>query len=75
MVTTKGGGGDKVTYHPYAESEPALNQVLSNVFTKVVSLSATNDKAELESKQDRVRLRADHHHDIEFLECLDLAAD
>ena len=51
MVTSKGGGGDKITYHPYAESEPALNQVLSNIYTKVVALSAINDKAELENKQ------------------------
>lgn len=51
LITTKGGGGDKITYHPYAESEPALNQVLSNVYARVVSLSAPNDKAELESKQ------------------------
>jgi hypothetical protein len=51
LVTSKGGGGDKVTYHPYAELEPALNQVLSNLYTKVVVLAAINDKAELESKQ------------------------
>ena len=51
LVTSKGGGGDKVTYHPYAELEPALNQVLSNAYTKVVALAAINDKAELESKQ------------------------
>jgi hypothetical protein len=51
MVTTPGGGGDKVNYHPYAEAEPALKQVLSNVYATVVSLSAPNDKAELESKK------------------------
>ena len=51
LVTSKGGGGDKVTYHPYAELEPTLNQVLSNVYTKVVPLAAINDKAELASKQ------------------------
>ena len=51
LVTSKGGGGDKVTYHPYAELEPTLNQVLSNTYTKVVALAAINDKAELESKQ------------------------
>ena len=50
-VTSKGGGGDKVTYHPYAELEPTLTQVLSNSYTKVVALAAINDKAELESKQ------------------------
>jgi len=51
LVTSKGGGGDKVTFHPYAELEPTLNQVLSNSYTKVVALAAINDKAELESKQ------------------------
>ena len=51
LVTSKGGGGDKVTYHPYAELEPTLNQVLSNSYTKVIALAAINDKAELESKQ------------------------
>jgi len=51
LVTSKGGGGDKVTFHPYAELEPTLNQVLSNTYTKVVALAAINDKAELESKQ------------------------
>ena len=51
LVTSKGGGGDKVTFHPYAELEPTLNQVLSNTYTKVVSLAAINDKAELESKK------------------------
>jgi hypothetical protein len=50
-VTTPGGGGDKVSYKPYAESEPALKQVLSNLYTSVVSLSAPNDKAELDSKK------------------------
>jgi len=51
LTTSKGGGGDKVTFHPYAELEPALNQVLTNTYTKVVPLAAINDKAELESKQ------------------------
>jgi hypothetical protein len=49
-VTTPGGGGDKVTYSPYAESEPALKLMLSNVYTNVVALSAANDPAELSSK-------------------------
>lgn len=43
-VETPGGGGDKVKYLPYQESEPALNQVLSNVFTKVVSIPSLEDK-------------------------------
>ena len=49
-VTTPGGGGDKVSYQPYAEEEPALKQVLTNTYTNVVSLAAPNDKAELDSK-------------------------
>ena len=43
-VKTPGGGGDKVKYLPYRESEPALNQVLSNLFTKVVSIPSLDDK-------------------------------
>jgi len=50
VVSTPGGGGDKVSYRPYADSEPALNQVLSNIYSSVVALAAPNDKAELESK-------------------------
>ncbi len=44
VVETPGGGGDKVKYLPYLESEPALKQVLSNVFAKVVALPALDDK-------------------------------
>ena len=43
-VETPGGGGDKVKYRPYQESEPALKQVLSNLFTKVVSIPSLDDK-------------------------------
>jgi hypothetical protein len=43
-VETPGGGGDKVKYLPYQESEPALKQVLSNLFTKVVSIPSLDDK-------------------------------
>jgi len=43
-VETPGGGGDKVKYLPYQESEPALKQVLSNLFTKVVSIASLDDK-------------------------------
>ena len=34
-VTTPGGGGDKVTYQPYKELEPALQRVLFNTFSQV----------------------------------------
>lgn len=43
-VITPGGGGDKVKYLPYQESEPALNKVLSNTFTKVVPIPSLDDK-------------------------------
>jgi len=43
-VTTPGGGGDKVKYKPYQESEPALNKVLSNLYTTVVSVPSLDDK-------------------------------
>lgn len=43
-VISPGGGGDKVKYLPYQELEPALNTMLSNIFVKVVSLPAPDDK-------------------------------
>ena len=43
-VTTPGGGGDKVKYLPYQESEPALRQVLSNVFTRVIAMPSLTDQ-------------------------------
>ena len=51
LVTTPGGGGDKVRYTPYADAEPAFNQMLSNLYTKVVALTSPNDKAELDSNK------------------------
>ena len=42
-VTTPGGGGDKVRYFPYKEFEPALNKILSNIFTKVHPLASPDD--------------------------------
>ena len=42
-VTTPGGGGDKVKYFPYKESEPALNKILSNIFVKVYPLASADD--------------------------------
>ena len=41
-VTTPGGGGDKVTYSPYADLEPGLYKVLSDVFQDVSILQATD---------------------------------
>jgi hypothetical protein len=43
-VETPGGGGDKVKYFPYRESEPALRQVLSNLYAKVVEVPSLEDK-------------------------------
>jgi hypothetical protein len=42
-VTTPGGGGDKIKYFPYKESEPALNKILSNIFVKVYPLASADD--------------------------------
>jgi hypothetical protein len=43
-VATPGGGGDKVKYFPYQESVPALRQILSNVFAKVVEIPSLTDQ-------------------------------
>lgn len=42
-VITPGGGGDKVEYTPYKDIEPALQKVLSNLFSKVLSISNPDD--------------------------------
>lgn len=42
-VTTPGGGGDKVSYRPYAGMETGLYKVLGNTFQNVDSLSALSD--------------------------------
>lgn len=42
-VTTPGGGGDKVTYHPYADMETGYYKMLSNVFKGVTILNSPND--------------------------------
>jgi hypothetical protein len=49
-VTTPGGGGDKVTYKPYADSESALNAVLSRMFSKVYSIKSLEDKNYIKEK-------------------------
>ena len=46
-VTTPGGGGDSVSYHPYRDLETALYRMLSNVFTDVTVLKAPNDAEEI----------------------------
>lgn len=42
-VTTPGGGGDKVSYRPYADMETGLYKVLGNVFQNVVVLTSMSD--------------------------------
>ncbi|MDH3979515.1 MAG: hypothetical protein OEU91_03270 [Gammaproteobacteria bacterium] len=42
-VITPGGGGDKITYAPYKQTEAALNTILGRAFSKVYSMRSTND--------------------------------
>jgi len=49
-VVTPAGGGDKVKYFPYQESEPALKQVLSNIFREAHLLKSPSDAAFITSK-------------------------
>ena len=49
-VVTPAGGGDKVKYYPYKESEPVLRVVLDNIFTAVYSMPSLEDKDFLISK-------------------------
>lgn len=42
-VTTPGGGGDKVSYHPYADMETGLYKVFGNIFQNVDLLSTLSD--------------------------------
>jgi hypothetical protein len=49
-VITPGGGGDKVKYRPYQESEPALQKVLSNRYASVTPVASLDDKQFFASK-------------------------
>lgn len=49
-VTTPGGGGDSVTYHPYRDIETAFYKMLSNVFKDVTVLKSPID-AEIVNKR------------------------
>jgi hypothetical protein len=42
-VTTDGGGGDKVRYHPYADMETGLYKALGNVFASVTVVNSPHD--------------------------------
>ncbi|MDT8405289.1 hypothetical protein [Sulfuriflexus sp.] len=46
-IETPGGGGDRISYHPYKDIEAALNKVLSNVYKDVYKLKSKNDAGEL----------------------------
>lgn len=50
-VETPGGGGDKVKYLPYPETEPALNKILTNLYANVVLVPSLEDKQFIASKQ------------------------
>lgn len=49
-VTTPGGGGDKVKYTPYKDTEAALNTMLSKKFKRVYSLKSLEDKNYINEK-------------------------
>jgi len=49
-VETPAGGGDKVKYLPYKESEAGLNRVLSNVFREVYALPSPGSAEFIASK-------------------------
>lgn len=49
-VITPGGGGDKVKYTPYKDTEAALNTMLSKKFKRVYSLKSLEDKNYINEK-------------------------
>jgi len=50
QIITPGGGGDKVEYAPYGDTETAFRLVLSKIFNKVYSLDSVDNKEIIESK-------------------------
>ena len=50
QVETPGGAGDNVKYFPYKESEPALQRVLSNIFSEVHPLPSPSPAEIIASK-------------------------
>lgn len=50
-VETPGGGGDKLSYIPYNDLEPALQKTLANVFSDVYTVRSLEDKAFLQAKK------------------------
>jgi len=53
-VTTPGGGGDNVKYHPYRDMEQGYSQMLGNVFSSVVKMQAAPSLANTKSQVDYV---------------------
>jgi hypothetical protein len=51
LVTSKGGGGDKVTYAPYADTETGLYKVLGDAFLGVAIVQGPNDTETITKKQ------------------------
>jgi hypothetical protein len=49
-VITPGGGGDKVKYYPYKDTEAALNTMLSKVFNHVYSIPLIKQAAFIQEK-------------------------
>lgn len=43
QVTTAGGGGDKVSYYPYKDSEKAIRDALKSVYQDVIVLKSASD--------------------------------
>ncbi len=50
-VETPGGGGDRLSYTPYKDLEPAMQKALANVFSDVYPVNSLEDKAFLQAKK------------------------
>lgn len=49
-VVTPGGGGDKIEYSPYKDTESSLRLALLQIFSKVYSLESLNDTSFIKNK-------------------------
>jgi hypothetical protein len=74
-VVTPGGGGDKVKYSPYKESEPTLKQVLSNLFRDVYRLPSPSDAEFHKVEEHFLHLHPDNYHRFFLTKFLDLASE
>jgi hypothetical protein len=45
QVTTSGGGGDKITYYPYRDTEKAIRDALRSVYADVVAVKSSSDES------------------------------